>query len=52
MQPIEASALIPYLLPLLGAAAAAGFLAGLFGIGWAIDFWLLNEMVDEANRGG
>jgi len=25
---------------------------GLFGIGWAIDFWLLNEMVDEANRGG
>lgn len=23
---------------------------GLFGIGWAIDFWMLNEMVDEANR--
>ncbi len=23
---------------------------GLFGIGWAVDFWMLNEMVDEANR--
>lgn len=23
---------------------------GLFGVGWAIDFWMLNEMVDEANR--
>ncbi|MEF2554029.1 sulfite exporter TauE/SafE family protein [Aurantimonas sp. A2-1-M11] len=33
MPPIEASALIPYILPLFAAAAAAGFLAGLFGIG-------------------
>lgn len=23
---------------------------GLFGIGWAVDFWMLNEMVDEDNR--
>ncbi|MCB9780327.1 MAG: TM2 domain-containing protein [Alphaproteobacteria bacterium] len=26
------------------------FTGGLFGIGWALDFWMLNEMVDEANR--
>lgn len=25
---------------------------GLFGIGWAVDFWMLNEMVDEQNRRG
>lgn len=25
---------------------------GLFGIGWALDFWMLNDMVDEANRRG
>ncbi len=23
---------------------------GLFGVGWAIDFWMLNEMVDQENR--
>lgn len=26
------------------------FTGGLFGVGWAVDFWMLNEMVDEANR--
>lgn len=25
---------------------------GLFGVGWAVDFWMLNEMVDEQNRRG
>ena len=25
---------------------------GLFGVGWAIDFWMLNDMVDQANRQG
>lgn len=25
------------------------FTGGLFGVGWVVDFWLLNEMVDEAN---
>jgi len=23
---------------------------GLFGIGWLVDFWNMNEMVDQANR--
>ena len=23
---------------------------GLFAVGWAVDFWLLNDMVDEDNR--
>ena len=27
------------------------FTGGLFGIGWAFDFWRLNELVDQANRG-
>ncbi|MCK6503822.1 TM2 domain-containing protein [Myxococcota bacterium] len=26
------------------------FTGGLFGVGWAIDFWMLNEMVDAENR--
>jgi len=26
--------------------------AGLFGFGWAYDFWTMNEQVDEINRGG
>lgn len=26
------------------------FSGGLFGIGWAYDFWRLNELVDQANR--
>ena len=26
--------------------------AGLFGIGWAYDFWTMNEQVDEINRRG
>ena len=25
---------------------------GLLGVGWVVDFWMLNEMVDEANRKG
>jgi len=25
------------------------FTAGFFGIGWAMDFWNLNEMIEEAN---
>ncbi len=28
------------------------FTGGLFGIGWAVDFWMLNDMVDQANRQG
>jgi len=26
------------------------FTGGVFGVGWLIDFWQMNEMVDEANR--
>lgn len=28
------------------------FTGGLFGVGWAVDFWMLNEMVDAENRRG
>ena len=25
---------------------------GLFGVGWLVDFWRMNDMVDQANRSG
>lgn len=28
------------------------FTGGLFGVGWVVDFWMLNEMVDAENRRG